>query len=83
MNLDTGEPSKPADYTLADMAYSELAVRLADLDAAAVDPKIRANILAYYGNLDLPFFTKTDRKQWQRTVAAIGKLKAETADASR
>jgi hypothetical protein len=82
-NLDTGEPSKPADYTLADMAYSELAVRLAALDAATVDPKIRTNILAYYRNLDLPFFTKTDRKQWQRTVAAIGKLKAEATETTR
>jgi hypothetical protein len=81
-NLDTGEPSKPADYTLADAAYSELAVKLADLEATTVDPKIRANILAYYRNLDLPFFTKTDRKQWQRTVAAIGKLKAETTNAT-
>jgi hypothetical protein len=76
MNFDTGEPAQPAKYSLADKAYSELSVRLAKRDPETVDPKIRANILAYYQDLELPFATKRDRKQWQKTLDAIAKLKA-------
>jgi hypothetical protein len=82
MNLDTGEPEKPATYKLADNAYSKLAVKLAGRDAGTVDAKIRDNILAFYRDLDLPFATKREPQEWQKTVEAIGKLKAQAADAS-
>jgi hypothetical protein len=82
MNFDTGQPERPATYTLADNAYAKLAVKLAGLDPGKVDAKIRANILAYYRDLDLPFATKRDPREWQKTVEAIGKLKAQAADAS-
>ena len=80
MNFDTGEPAQPAKYKLADNAYAQLAVKLAGRDAATVDAKIRANILAYYQDLNLPFATKVDAREWQKTVAAINKLRTETAD---
>jgi hypothetical protein len=81
-NFDTGEPGKPATYKLADNAYAKLAVKLAGRDAATVDAKMRAGILAFYRDLDLPFATKRDPQEWQKTVEAIGKLKAQAADAS-
>jgi Zinc dependent phospholipase C len=80
MNLDTGAPTQPANYTLADKAYAELVLKLAGRDGDA-NPKIRANILTYYRDLDLPFATKRDPKEWQKTVEAIDKLKGQTADA--
>jgi hypothetical protein len=83
MNFDTGEPALPARYTLADEAYAKLTVKLAERDAATVNPQMRAAILAYYRNLDLPFATKHNAKEWQKTVAAIGKLKARSMDESR
>lgn len=82
MNLDTGEPEKPATYKLADNAYAKLAVKLAGRDAGTVDAKVRDNILAFYRDLDLPFATKRKPQEWQKTVEAIGKLKAQAADAS-
>jgi len=78
MNLDTGETLKPAQYKLADGAYAELAVKLAGRNGEVADPKIRADILGYYRDLDLPFATKRDPEKWQKTVEAIGKLKAQT-----
>ena len=81
-NFDTGEPAKPATYKLADNAYAKLAVKLAGRDAGTVDAKMRANILAFYRDLDLPFATKRDPQEWQKTVEAIGKLKTQSADAS-
>jgi hypothetical protein len=81
-NFDTGEPEKPAAYKLADNAYAKLAVKLAGRDAGTVDARMRTNILAFYRDLDLPFATKRDPQEWQKTVEAIGKLKAQAADAS-
>jgi hypothetical protein len=39
---------------------------------------LRANILGFYKNLDLPFNTKKKPDDWQKTVAAIGKLRAQS-----
>jgi hypothetical protein len=82
MNFDTGELGKPATYKLADDAYAKLTVELAGRDTGTVDAKMRANILEFYRDLDLPFATKRDPKEWQKTVEAIGKLKTQAADAS-
>ena len=79
MNFDTGEPPKPAKYTLADNAYAKLAVKLAGSDAAGVNAGMRADMLAYYRDLELPFSTKRNKKEWAKTVAAVGKLKSQTA----
>ena len=76
-DFDTGEATRPGEYPLADDAYSELAVRLAQKEPAAVDPQIRANVLAFFANLDLPFATKADASQWRATLAALEKLKAQ------
>jgi len=83
MNFDTGEPTQPAKYKLADNAYAKLAVKLAALDAGSVDAKMRTDILAYFRDPDLPFATKGDPQEWQKTLEAIGKLKAQTAEASQ
>ncbi len=81
-NFDTGQPTKPAAYKLADNAYAKLAVKLADGDGAAADPKMTADIVAYFHDEDLPFATKTDPKEWDKTVAAVSKLKSSSAAAA-
>jgi len=81
-NFDTGEATRPTEYRMADDCYAKLAVKLAERDPATVDAKLRENILGFYGNLELPFATKKDAKQWQQTLAALDKLKAAGAVAS-
>jgi hypothetical protein len=76
-DLDTGKLTRPAEYRLADDAYSELAVRLADKPPEMVDPRLRENVLDYYRDPDLPIATKRNRKKWRHTLAALQKLKAE------
>jgi len=76
-DFDTGEATRPAEYPLADDAYSELAIRLAQKEPAAVDPQIRANVLAFFRDPDLPFATKANSSQWHATLAALDKLKAQ------
>ena len=79
IDLDTGKPTRPAEYMLADKAYAKLATDLAEKPPEAVDPKLRENILTYYRDLDLPFATKKKPKDWQRTVMALQKLKEQAA----
>ena len=74
-NLDTGRPTGPATYTLADQAYAKLAIALADRPPETIDPKLRDNILNYYSNRDLPFANKKNGKEWKQTLAALQKLK--------
>lgn len=83
-DFDTGKPTQPTEYKMADDAYAKLAVKLADKDPANVDPAVRKSILAFFSNTDLPFDTKKDPKEWAKTLAAIDKLKAsQTTPASR
>jgi hypothetical protein len=82
-DLDTGEPTRPGEYRMADDTYALLAINLAQKDPASIDPALRNNVLAFFSDLDQPFATKRDKKQWQKAVAAVGKLKQPQATASR
>jgi len=81
-DFDTGKPTRPTEYRMADNAYSKLAIKLAAKDPAAVPPDLRANILAYYQDMDLPYATKKHPKQWEKTVGAVNALKS-SGQASR
>lgn len=48
-NFDTGKIDHYGDYGLADKAYADLLDRLAKDNFGAMDPRLRANILQYYG----------------------------------
>ena len=74
-DFDTGKMTGPTEYSLADATYAKLAVKLAAMDPASIDAKVRENVLAFYRNLDLPFDTKKHPDEWRTTVAAIDKLK--------
>jgi hypothetical protein len=80
-NFDTGQPTRPATYKLADDAYAKLAVKLAGRDGAAADPKMTADIAAYFSDPNLPFATKSNRKEWDKTLQAVEKLKAAATNA--
>jgi hypothetical protein len=82
-DFDTGALTRPGEYRMADDTYSLLAINLAAKDPASIDPGLRRNILAFFSNLEQPYATKRDPKQWQQTVAAVGKLKASQGTASR
>jgi len=75
-DFDTGNITRPTEYRMADETYAELAIKLADKDPAAVDPRLRADILEFFQDPELPFAVKKDHKKWQKTVAAVEKLKA-------
>ena len=76
MDFDTGKPTQPCEYKLADDTYALLAIQLADRDSGTVDAATRAAVLGFFQNLDLPYATKRDPEQWRRTVAAVEKLRS-------
>ncbi len=41
-----------------------------------MSPELRATILDFFGNLDSPFATKSNKKQWAKTVQEVDELKA-------
>jgi hypothetical protein len=77
LNFDTGKPTRPGEYRMADDTYAQLAEELAKKDPASVDPSVRQNVLAFFADLSQPYWTKEKRKEWLETVAAVEKLKSE------
>jgi len=75
-DLDSGELTKAAEYSLADESYASL---LADLSADKFNltsPQLRDNILGFYSDLSLPIETKMDASRWQGVVTDLDQLKS-------
>ncbi len=81
-NFDTGAPTRPGEYKMADDAYALLAINLAQKDPATIDPALRQHVLAFFSDPNQPYATRRDPKQWQKTIAALDKLKSAQAGAS-
>lgn len=77
LDFDTGAPTRPGEYAMADEAYANLAIKLAAKNQAAVDAKVRQDVLGFFSDPSLPFTLKTRHpKQWKQTLEAVAKLKA-------
>jgi hypothetical protein len=75
-DFDTGQPTRPSEYKLADDAYAKLAIKLSDKEPAKVDRKVLDSVLVFFQDLDLPYATRRDPRQWEKTVAAVRKLQS-------
>jgi hypothetical protein len=78
-NFDTGTITGPGQYPLADKTYADLLTRLEKDNFAAVSPELRTALLAYYADLNAPFATKKDKKEWVKVVRDVNQLKASPA----
>jgi zinc dependent phospholipase C len=78
-NLDTGKPTAPGDYKLADRAYARLVKELAHSNFQTLQPDVRANLLAFYSDLDQPFETKKHKDDWKRLLENLDALKHQPA----
>jgi hypothetical protein len=67
-NLDTGQPTKPGAYRLADHAYAQLLDRLAKDHFANVPPDLRKNVLAFFaaGSAGLPEKSAAELEELKR-----------------
>ena len=76
-DLDTGEPTTPGEYKLADRSYARLLKELARKDFSNVQPKLRENMLSFYSDLDQPFDTKKHKGDWKRVLENLDELKQQ------
>jgi hypothetical protein len=81
MDFDTGRPTAPGEYRLADQTYGKLLRELAKHDFTGMSPELRANLLAFYRDPKPPAGNgnsgkEVDQKAWAATLAALDKLRA-------
>lgn len=75
-NFDLGLMAAPGEYSLQDDAYAYWLNRLARNSFTGIDDSIRADILQYYRDLNAPFHTKKNEKDWQLLLQQLAALKA-------
>jgi Zinc dependent phospholipase C len=75
-DLDTGNLTKAAEYSLTDDTYATLLSQLSERKFDQTSPGLRDNILQFYSDLSAPIETKKDRVHWQGVLAALDQLKS-------
>ena len=75
LDLDTGKPTQPGEYRLADDTYSKLARTLAEEHFAAATAPLENDILSFFANPDGPIATKRNKRAWRDTMRAIEEMK--------
>ena len=78
---DTGNPTAPGEYSLADKTYARLLKKLAEKNFATMSPELKDNILEYYSDLSRPIETKRHKHEWQVTLHNLDLLKAHSTPA--
>jgi hypothetical protein len=77
-DLDSGQPTRAAEYSLTDDAYAKLLAQLAERKFDRTSPQLRDNILQFYSDLSLPIDTKKDQGDWQNVLSELDQLKLAT-----
>jgi len=75
-DLDSGQPTTPAEYSLTDDAYAKLLAQLSDRKFDLTSPELRDNILQFYADPSAAIETKKDSVRWQSVLMSLGQLKA-------
>jgi hypothetical protein len=77
-DLDSGEPTKAAEYSLTDDTYAKLLAKLSERKFDRTSPELRDDILQFYSDLSVPIETKKDQVRWQGVLTALDQLKSVT-----
>jgi Zinc dependent phospholipase C len=64
-DLDSGQPTKAAEYSLADNAYAKWLGQLSERKFDRISPELRANILDFYSDLSAPIEMRKDEDDWR------------------
>ena len=75
-DLDSGNPTKAAEYSLTDDTYAKLLSQLSSQKFDITSPELRENILQFYSDLSLQIATKKDEVRWQAVLAELEQLKS-------
>jgi hypothetical protein len=74
-DLDSGNPTKAAEYSLTDDTYAKFLSQLSSRKFDLTSPELRDNILQYYSNLSVQIETKKDGVRWQAVLTELDQLK--------
>jgi hypothetical protein len=77
-DLDSGNPTKAAEYSLTDESYAKLLSQLSSQKFDLTSPELRDNILQFYSDLSVPIETKRDGVRWQAVLTDLDQLKSVT-----
>jgi len=77
-DLDSGQATKAAEYSLTDDTYAKLLAKLSERKFDRTSPELRDNILQFYSDLSVPIETKKDQVRWQGVLTALDQLKSVT-----
>src|ERR1700739_3609864 len=75
-DLDSGQPTKAAEYTLTDEAYAKLLAQLSDRKFDLTSPELRDNILQFYSDPSAAIETKRDAVRWQNVLTSLDQLRS-------
>jgi hypothetical protein len=75
-NLDSGNATKAAEYSLTDDTYAQLLAQLSARKFERTSPELRENILQFYSDLSAPIETKKNPVHWQAVLTALDQLKS-------
>ena len=76
MNFDTGRPTRPGEYALADHTYAKLLDTLAKDNFTGLTPELKAHLLAYYAASEKPLATRKEKRERQTVIRDLNALQA-------
>jgi len=76
LDLDSGKPSTPLEYTLSDETHEDLLIQLSGDKFASVTPELRRTMMNYFANFNPPLKSRKDRSHWRKVQESLMKLKS-------
>lgn len=77
-DLDSGQATKAAEYSLTDVTYARLLGQLSSRKFERTTPELRANVLDFYSDLSASIETKKNQKDWKELLTELDQLKTMT-----
>jgi hypothetical protein len=77
-DLDSGNETKAAEYSLTDDTYAKLLAQLSERKFARTTPELRDNVLYFYSDLSAPIETTKDKDDWKSVLSELEQLKSMT-----
>ena len=74
LDLDTGQPTRPGRYRLADDTYADLLRHLAADPKASVPPGLKQEVNAFYADPNAPIATRRNPRRWAQVQADLKTL---------
>ncbi len=75
-DLDSGNVTKAAEYSLTDETYATLLAQLSERKFDGTSPELRDNILKFYSDLSVQIETKKDGVRWRAVLTELDQLKS-------